>query len=145
MKKFLSIVMVAVALLIGNAAVPQTMPQASAQEYWGGDTNYPLLSSSTDFSWYLDSASVVVKKNIYQGTNIDRVWAANVITVNKNSGTTFTHTYWFCDYCGTMYYSIDNGDWVEFDPMDGNHDYMARVRSQACKLSWRIAFGSVFS
>ena len=143
MKKFLSIIMVVVALLVGNMALPQTMPQASAQEYWGGDTNYPLLTSTAYFSWYLDSSSTVVKKNVLSD-HCDRVWAVNVITVKKNSEKTFTNTYWFWDYCGTVYYSIDDGDWVEFDPTEGNKDFIDQVKSQACMLSWRIAFGSVF-
>ena len=141
MKKFLSIIMVAVALLVGNVALPQTMPQASAQEYWGGDTNYPLLTSTAYFSWYLDSSSTVVKTNVLSD-HCDRVWAANVITVNQDTGATFTHTYWFHQYGNTFKCRIDNGDWceVEMGNMPDGYGYMDLVRTMACTFSWYSAF-----
>ena len=140
MKKFLSIIMVAVALFIGNAALPQTMSQVSAHEdYWNGDTNYPFLNSHMGFTWYLDSSSTVVKKNV-SGEHCDRVWAANVITLNQETGATFTHTYWFHQYGNTFKCRIDNGDWCEVDMSNISGSYMDTVRTMACTFSWYSAF-----
>lgn len=137
MKKFLSIIMMAVALLIGNTALPDSMlPQASASfEYWHGDTNYPCLYTQMGTSWYLDRSSVVIQRN----EDGDKIVAAIVVTASQ-SEVKFTQTLRWRDYNGTFYCSnTANGGWEEFDPIDGSgHN---AVRSWGCRWAWKTAFG----
>ena len=136
MKKFLSIIMVAVALLIGNAALPDSMmPQASAYEYWNGDTNYPSLYTQMGTSWYLDRSSVVIQRN----EDGDKIVAAIVVTASEFE-VKFTQTLRWREYDGTFYFTNKaNGGWEEFDPMDASgHN---AVRSNGCKWAWKTAFG----
>lgn len=143
MKKLLSMVLVVFALVVGTAVIPETMPQASAQSYWNGDTNYPGLHERYGFDscvWYLDRSSVVVKRNTETNGNIERIWAENVISVSKDNAQ--TTTYWFRDDNGTFYYRVDNTQWSKFDPYSSFRDW--ETIANACQYGWRIAFGEGF-
>lgn len=143
MKKLFLLFLVVVAITFGPATVPEGMPQVSAQQqYWNGDTNYPMVYGHMGVTWYLDASSVVVKQDVYEGQDIDRIWAENIISVAED-GNAKTHTYWYRDNCGTMYFHRDDADWQEFDPF--SYYGTMQVVVNGCKLGWRIAFVVPFS
>ena len=135
MKKFLSIIMVAAALLISNAALPDSMmPQVSAR-YWNGDTNYPCLYTQMGTSWYLDRSSVVIQRN----EDGDKIVAAIVVTASEFE-VKFTQTFRWREYDDTFYWSnMANGGWREFDPTDASGHHA--VQSWGCRWAWKTAFG----
>jgi hypothetical protein len=149
MKRIFSMVMVVFALTFGVAAVPEVMPQVSAEQqpYWNGDTNYPMLfsrnTSDGGIAWYLDKSSVVVERNVYEGSDIDRIWAENIIVVRANENIDHVYTIWYRDSYGTMYSHTDGNDWKEFDPW-ANFDYIVTI-TKGCRLGWAVAFGVPFT
>lgn len=145
MKRILAVSLMVFALTIGLVISPTSMSQAQAMEYnqyWNGDTNYPLVYGHMGTAWYLDASSVVVQEDVYDGSNIHRIWAENIISVDT-AGSAQSKTYWYRDYDGTMYYRDSSSDWKEFDPWSP-YGFM-QVVANGCKIGWRVAFGSTFS
>ena len=148
MRKIGVILLTAFSVWLGGGIIPSNMmPQAyAASSYWNGDRNYPLLQhlqrNWKDFYTYLDSSSVVVKKDESHDHHIDIIWAQNHLYVSDNQVKEVT-TYWFRDYNGTMYVSSNGQNWRQFDPFDTSDAYGAVAAG--CREGWRVAFGVVFS
>ena len=117
----------------------------AAERNWNGDTNYLLLYAQGGDAWYLDKSSIVVKQDLYDGTDIDRVWAENIVMVRESSGEyENTRTYWFRDRSGdTMYTTNPRDKWSRFDTSD-RAGYM-QVTVRGFTTGWYYAFGSSWS